>query len=75
MSFKVIGIGEVLWDVMPGGRQLGGAPANFAHHARSLGAEAAVIGRVGNDALGREILQRFKEMSIAADAVYFGSLA
>ncbi|HEY2084042.1 MAG TPA: PfkB family carbohydrate kinase, partial [Verrucomicrobiae bacterium] len=69
MSFKVIGIGEVLWDLMPAGKQLGGAPANFAHHARSLGADAAVITRVGQDDLGREILGRFKETEIAAGAV------
>lgn len=69
MSFKVIGIGEVLWDLMPAGRQLGGAPANFAFHARSLGAEAFVVTRVGEDSLGREILERFKEREIAGDAV------
>jgi fructokinase len=65
MSFKIVGIGEVLWDLMPAGKQLGGAPANFAHHARSLGAEAVVITRVGKDDLGREILQRFKQSEIA----------
>ncbi|HEX3800799.1 MAG TPA: carbohydrate kinase [Verrucomicrobiae bacterium] len=65
MIYKVIGIGEVLWDLMPAGRQLGGAPANFAFHARSLGANASVITRVGEDSLGREILQRFNEMKIA----------
>lgn len=64
MSFKVIGIGEVLWDLLPSGPQLGGAPANFAFHARQLGADARVITRVGNDAYGREILQRFEEMGI-----------
>ena len=69
MSFKVVGIGEVLWDLMPGGKQLGGAPANFAHHAHSLGAEAVVITRVGEDDLGREILQRLKQSEIAAGAV------
>jgi fructokinase len=65
MSFNVIGIGEVLWDLMPDSRQLGGAPANFAIHARSLGANAQIITRVGEDNLGREILLRFNEMSIA----------
>lgn len=64
MSFKVIGIGEVLWDLLPSGPQLGGAPANFAFHARQLGADARVITRVGNDAHGRKILQRFEEMGI-----------
>lgn len=65
MSFNVIGIGEVLWDLLPSGPQLGGAPANFAYHARSLGANAHVITRVGKDRLGREILRRFEEMKIA----------
>jgi fructokinase len=69
MSLNVIGIGEVLWDLMPAGRQLGGAPANFAYHARALGAEAFVITRVGADALGTEVLRRFKEMGIADGVV------
>jgi fructokinase len=69
MSFKVVGIGEVLWDLMPAGKQLGGAPANFAHHARALGAEAVVITRVGEDDLGREILERFKQSEIDAGVV------
>jgi fructokinase len=59
MSFKIIGIGEVLWDLLPSGPQLGGAPANFACHAQALGAHASVITRIGNDCLGREILLRF----------------
>jgi fructokinase len=69
MSFKVIGIGEVLWDLLPSGPQLGGAPVNFACHARQLGAEAQVITRVGNDAPGRQILARLEEMGISDDAV------
>ena len=52
----IIGIGEVLWDMLPAGRQLGGAPANFAYHARALGAEAYVVSRVGDDELGHQIL-------------------
>ena len=54
----VVGIGEVLWDLLPAGKQLGGAPANFAFHAGQLGAEAYVVSRVGDDHLGREILRR-----------------
>jgi fructokinase len=73
MSFKAVGIGEVLWDLLPAGQQLGGAPANFAHHARSLGAEACVITRVGEDNLGCEILRRFKETQIADGVVQIDS--
>jgi fructokinase len=69
MNFKVIGIGEVLWDLLPSGPQLGGAPANFAFHARQLGADVQVITRVGKDAYGRKILQRFHEMSITSSVV------
>ncbi|HSU54401.1 MAG TPA: carbohydrate kinase [Candidatus Dormibacteraeota bacterium] len=65
MSFKIVGIGEVLWDVFPAGRQLGGAPANFAYHARALGATACVATRVGNDDLGRLIRARFENLGIA----------
>ena len=69
MSFKVIGVGEVLWDLLPSGPQLGGAPANFAYHARQLGAQARVISRVGNDDWGRRILQHFDEMGLGGDTI------
>lgn len=61
MSFKVFGIGEVLWDLLPTGRQLGGAPANFTFHARNLGADAALITRIGDDGLGQEALRKLKK--------------
>lgn len=75
MSFLVIGIGEVLWDLLPGGPQLGGAPANFACHARALGANASVITRVGDDELGRCVLERFKKMSLPLETVQVDSVA
>lgn len=65
MSFNIVGIGEVLWDLLPAGPQLGGAPANFACHAHALGAHACVVTRVGNDDFGRAILKRFEQMEIA----------
>lgn len=64
MSFRVIGIGEVLWDVLPSGPQLGGAPGNFACHARQLGAVGQVVSRVGNDPYGRQALSRFAAMGL-----------
>src|SRR5690348_13306180 len=64
MSFNVIGIGEVLWDLLPSGAQLGGAPANFAWHAHQLGAKAQIISRVGKDRLGEEIRQRLAKMEL-----------
>jgi fructokinase len=69
MGFRIVGIGEVLWDLLLTGPQLGGAPANFAYHAHALGAEAHVITRVGSDDQGREILRRFRDMGLQHSAV------
>lgn len=52
----VIGIGEVLWDLLPDGKILGGAPVNFAYHAMQLGAVGVAVSSVGDDELGREIM-------------------
>lgn len=60
----VVGLGEVLWDLLPAGRQLGGAPANVAFHAAALGARAAVVSRVGRDADGRAILARLARLGL-----------
>jgi fructokinase len=61
---RIFGLGEVLWDLLPGGKQLGGAPANFAYHAHALGAEAWPVTRVGSDALGAEILERLNTLGL-----------
>ena len=54
----VVGLGELIWDMFPEGRRLGGAPSNFAYVSRLLGNDAAVASRVGRDALGREAVER-----------------
>jgi len=69
MNSNVIGVGEVLWDLLLTGPQLGGAPANFAYHAHALGSQAQVITRVGNDDYGREIIRRFHEMGLPETGV------
>lgn len=56
MKRVIVGIGEILWDMLPSGKALGGAPANFAYHAGRLGEEGWAVSAVGDDALGREIL-------------------
>jgi len=61
----VVGIGEILWDMLPAGKQLGGAPANFAWFAKALGAEAYMVSRVGRDRLGREILDKLDKMGFS----------
>jgi fructokinase len=65
----LLGVGEILWDLLPGGRQLGGAPANFAYHAHTLNAEAWPLSRVGNDALGQRILARLRELGLPRSGV------
>ena len=58
MSRKlIVGIGEILWDMLPSGKALGGAPANFAYHATRLGEEGWAVSAIGDDALGREIME------------------
>lgn len=63
-NLHVVGIGELLWDLLPGGRQLGGAPANFAFHAQNLGAESSMVSSVGSDDLGGEILQALRDLNL-----------
>jgi fructokinase len=67
--FKILALGEVLWDLLPDGPVLGGAPANFACHAGALGADSTLVSRIGNDPLGREILARFKASGFSTDFI------
>lgn len=60
----LIGIGEVLWDLLPGGKALGGAPVNVAAHAAQLGVRAAAISSVGDDPYGQEILDRLRSLRV-----------
>jgi fructokinase len=67
MSTKppIIGLGEILWDMLPTGRQLGGAPCNFAFHCHQLGHPAVVVSRIGKDQLGQEIRQSVVGLGLA----------
>ena len=69
MGHQIVAVGEVLWDLLPSGKQLGGAPANFTYQCRSLGADARLITRVGDDPLGREVLERFQLLGIPIEPV------
>ena len=69
MNGKVLCIGEVLWDALPAGLFLGGAPFNVACHLHELGLSAVFASRVGNDALGREILRRLRHRGISTDHI------
>ena len=64
MNQIIVGMGEALWDVLPEGKKIGGAPANFAYHVSQFGFDSRVVSAVGNDALGDEILEVFKEKQL-----------
>ncbi len=59
MKDYVVGMGEALWDVLPEGKKIGGAPANFAYHVSQFGLPGCVVSAVGDDALGKEIVENF----------------
>jgi fructokinase len=75
MSFTMVAFGEMLWDLLPSGRVLGGAPFNFAHRVASIGDRGVMISRLGNDALGREALAAMRTLGmdtacIQADTIH-----
>ena len=55
MNDVVVGMGEALWDVLPEGKKIGGAPANFAYHVGQFGLESRAVSAIGDDALGAEL--------------------
>lgn len=59
MKNLTIGMGEALWDVLPEGKKIGGAPANFAYHVSQFGLPSMAVSAVGDDALGKEIRENF----------------
>jgi len=67
--FRVAGLGEVLWDLLPGGKQLGGAPSNFAFHAQALGVESAIVSAVGSDGPGRELLETLASRGLSDEYI------
>ena len=66
---KVVGLGELLWDLLPNGKQLGGAPANFAYITKLLGDEGIVASRIGNDQLGSEAMRRLAELRLGTESI------
>ena len=65
----VVGMGEALWDVLPDGKKIGGAPANFAFHAGQAGMDSRVVSAVGTDALGEEALATLEGKGLNIEAV------
>ena len=75
MPLKIVSLGEVLWDMLPDGRHLGGAPANFAYHTHSLGAETSLVSRVGKDPAGDDILSQFRAWQLPGNFVQVDAVA
>jgi fructokinase len=69
MKKKVVGLGEVLWDLLPERTCLGGAPANFAYITTLMGDQGIVTSRVGQDSRGIEALRRMEELGLDIDHV------
>lgn len=65
----IVGLGEALWDMLPSGKHLGGAPLNFAYIASLLGNRAVIATRVGEDALGREIRSELNARNVDTSAI------
>jgi fructokinase len=68
-KYKIAGIGELLWDMLPQGKQLGGAPCNFAFHALQAGCDAYFVSAVGSDKEGEEILQVIDRLDLPASYI------
>jgi len=67
--YRIFAIGEVLWDMLPTGKKVGGAPGNFAYHCRKLGADADMISRVGDDELGHELLAFYQSVGLSTEYI------
>ena len=67
----VVGMGEALWDVLPEGKKIGGAPANFAYHVSQFGLKSCVVSAIGDDALGEVIgvREKSKSLEVISDAL------
>ncbi|VGO12585.1 Fructokinase [Pontiella desulfatans] len=68
-ELTVIGIGELLWDMFPEGKRLGGAPMNFCYHCQQLGAKGYPVSAVGSDVYGADILDFLVGKQVTADFV------
>lgn len=64
MNEIIVGMGEALWDCLPEGKKIGGAPANFAYHVSQFGFDSRVVSAVGQDANGEEILDVFQQRKL-----------
>jgi fructokinase len=69
----IVGIGELLWDFLPTGKRIGGAPANFVYHTRMWGATAYMLSSIGDDEHGRQLLAELDRISLDRSFVQIDS--
>lgn len=74
MGKKIVAFGEVVWDLLPNGKVLGGTPSNMVFRSNSFGDEGYLLSRVGNDDLGRAALKKLKELGISDENVQVDSV-
>ena len=67
--YKMAGIGELLWDLLPDGKQLGGSPMNVVYHCQAAGIKSVVVSAVGNDPPGNEIIKVVKQKGNSTDFI------
>ena len=67
----IVGIGEILWDMLPEGRRLGGAPANFAYHVSQFGLNSVAVSAVGRDEAGDAVIRELRGQCLHAGVLGF----
>ena len=68
-KFRIVGLGEILWDIYNGEKFIGGSPANFAAHIAHAGQDAYLCSRVGEDEDGDDLLQRLNKLNVNISGV------
>lgn len=69
-KYTVVGLGELLWDVFPDEKKMGGAPSNFTYHVNELGEYGVIVSSVGNDELGNDIKSEIGELKLNSRYIY-----
>ena len=70
---RIVAFGEILWDLLPTGKKLGGAPVNFLYHSQTLGADVRALTRIGDDPLGAEIRERLDALALSPQFLQISS--
>ena len=73
MGKKIVAFGEIVWDILPNGKILGGTPSNMVFRSNRFGEEGFLLSRVGNDELGFAALEKLKELGISDENVQIDS--